>query len=112
MPTERTHRRAFVRTVALGGACGSLARSPARAEDPSRPEENESPEVEARMQMILARFGEKLDDEARAAVRKDIEAVVRRGEALRKFPLENGDAPMPIFRPYRAPIDALEAATR
>lgn len=56
------------------------------------------------MDLILARFGDRLDDDARAAVRRDVEAVVRRGEQLRAFPLENFDAPCPVFRPYRAPI--------
>lgn len=56
--------------------------------------------------MILSRFGAVLDDEARAVVRRDVETVVRRGEALRNFPLDNGDAPMPVFRAFRAALDA------
>jgi hypothetical protein len=103
MSSHRTHRRDFVRTIALGGACGALGGSNlAHADDPPKP----SPEVEARMQMILARFGETLDDDAREAVRKDIETVVRRGESLRNFALDNGDTPMPIFRPYRAALES------
>lgn len=110
MRADRSHRRDFVRTLALGGACGTLgAGRSARADDPPKADEpKDSPEVEARMQMLIARFGESLDDEARAAVRKDVETVVRRGESLRKFALENGDAPLPIFRPYRAPLDRPE----
>ena len=56
---------------------------------------------------IVARFGKlaRLDDAARAAVRTEVAGIVRRGEALRKVSLDNGDGPFPVFHPYRAPLD-------
>lgn len=103
--TDGPHRRDFVRTLALGAA-GLVACPPVQADDP-KPDDDPAEarrkaEVEARMDLVLARYGEKLDEEARQSIRKDVEATVRRGERMRKFALENGDGPFPIFRPYRA----------
>jgi hypothetical protein len=63
-------------------------------------------EVDARMALVLARYGKhaKLDDKARATIRSEIAGIVRRGEALRKITLTNGDGPFPVFHPYRAPL--------
>jgi hypothetical protein len=85
---------------------------PTDAEKPaSRPAENATKnadpfeiEVEARMNLVLARFGERIDDKARVEVRREVEAIVRRARELRKYPLDNGDGPGPVFVPYRAPI--------
>ncbi len=103
-----SHRRDFVRTLALGASAGTLLPlSPIRAEDePPEAERPDAPktEAEARMKLILARFGDHLDDDARKAVRAEVNAIVRRAEDLRKFPLANGDGPMPVFTPYREPL--------
>ena len=61
-------------------------------------------EAEARMSYVLARFGGHLDEAARKSVRAEIDGLVGRAEALRKVPLDNGDGPFPVFRPYRAPL--------
>lgn len=94
-----SHRRDFVRTLTLGATAGLLAR-PA----PAREDQSEEDEVEARMTLILARYGDQLDEEARQAIRGDVEGVVRRGQRLRQFALDNGDGPIPIFVPYRKPL--------
>ena len=104
--TDGPHRRDFVRTLALGAA-GLVAGAPARADDDPKPDEDPAEarrkaEVEARMDLVLARYGEKLDEEARKAVRRDVEVVDRRGERMRQYAMENGDGPFPVFRPYRA----------
>jgi hypothetical protein len=117
---ERPHRRDFVRTLALGVSAGAiLPRTAVRAEEPDEDKpkadaagkdkpgkESESPQTEAdaRMDLVLARFGKQLDPAARKTVRAEVESIVKRAEALRKFPLTNGDGPFPIFRPYRAPL--------
>jgi hypothetical protein len=107
------HRRDFVRSLALGASAGALAGHPAaRADEPAKPDKDkkdekpESPksEADARMEVVLARFGKQLDADARKAVRAEIESIVRRAEALRKIPLDNGDGPFPVFTPYRAPL--------
>jgi hypothetical protein len=112
---ERTHRRDFVRSLALGASTGILLRSdpaladddnPAKANDDPPKAEPEAPktEADARMELVLARFGKQLDDDARKAVRAKVNSIVRRAEGLRKFTLTNGDGPFPVFTPYRAPL--------
>jgi hypothetical protein len=105
--TEPSHRRDFVRALAIGGAATAIGRpAPAMADD--EPKKDEPPkvrsEVDARMDMVLARHGKYLDEAARKSVRDEVESIVRRGEQLRKFALTNGDEPFPVFTPYRAPL--------
>jgi hypothetical protein len=100
----RHHRRDFVRALALGASGATLTTpSPLRAVEAH--DEKPKDEVDARMELILARFGARLDAEARKAVRAEVEAIVRRAEGLRRFPLDNGDGPFPVFTPYRAPLE-------
>lgn len=116
--SDQHTRRTFVRTVALGtsaatvGAVGTLVGDETKKE----PEKNEprKPETEAdaRMDLIVARFGKHIDDSARKSVRGEIESIVHRAAALRKFPLDNGDGPFPVFTPYRAPIEIDRPAGR
>jgi hypothetical protein len=111
MPETR-NRRDFVRTLALGASAGALmAPVSIRADDPEKKDDKPKPDAEspkseaaARMELVLARFGKQLDDEARKAVRKEIDAIVKRAELLRKIQLDNGEGPFPIFTPYRAPL--------
>ena len=103
--SERTHRRDFVRAVAVGGAAGSLAQ-PGRiaGDEPKNDAPKPASEIDARMNLILARYGKHLNEDGKKAVRAEMESIVRRAEALRKFVLTNGDEPFPVFRPYRAPL--------
>jgi hypothetical protein len=103
---SHSHRRDFVKSLALGVGVAALSRPVATRGDDPKAEDDESreDEIDARMDLVLARYGEKLDDAARDAVRREVESVVRRGEALHAFKLDNGDAPFPIFRPYREPL--------
>jgi hypothetical protein len=108
---EPSHRRDFVRTLALGVSAGFVGRTASAGVDDVKPEEkkkDESPppktEVDARMEIVLTRYGKQLDDDARKAVRAEMEGIVRRADALRKFALTNGDGPFPVFTPYRAPL--------
>jgi hypothetical protein len=112
---EHTHRREFVRTMVVGASAGALLNPRhARADDPEKPKPQEKgkepepealpSEVDARMALVLVRFGKQLDAEARKVVRSEVASIVRRAEELRKVPLQNGDGPFPIFSPYRAPL--------
>lgn len=107
--SDRSHRRDFVRTLALGASAGLVAdRVLVRADEPKdvAPIPQPGPpktEADARMELVLARFGPQLDDAARAVVRAEVEAITRLAEGLRQFPLENGDAPFFVFTPFRAP---------
>ena len=103
------HRRDFVRVLALGAPAIALSGPGALADDPPKDEkksEETKPktEADARMELVLARFGKHLDEAARKSVRSEVEMIVSRAETLRKFELENGDGPFPVFQPYRAPL--------
>lgn len=110
MHPDAPHRRDFVRALLLGGPAATLTARPSAGDEPKK-DKDEAPapdpkprsEADARMDLILARFGKHLDDDARASVRAEVGSIVRRAEMLRKFPLENGDGPFPVFAPYRAP---------
>jgi hypothetical protein len=103
------HRRDFVRGLGLGAAAGLLTPPDlARADDP-KPKDDAKPEpsqteADGRMQLVLARFGKQLDDDARKAVRQEIDGIVSRAERLRKFELTNGDGPFFVFAAYRGPL--------
>lgn len=107
---DSTHRRDFVRALALGGSAAALTRSAkandTKEQDKEKPKDETKPrsEVDARMDLILSRHGNNLDETARKAVRAEVESIVRRGEQMRKFELTNGDEPFPVFTPYRAPL--------
>jgi hypothetical protein len=101
---EPSHRRDFVRSLALAASAAALAPPAPLPADEPRKDETPRTEVDARMEIILARFGGYLDDDARKAVRNEVESHVRRAQLLRKFPLTNGDGPFPVFTPYRAPL--------
>lgn len=104
-----THRRDFVRGLALGGLTALPVA--ARGDEPKKPDHEEAKpppdpptEVDARMALIVARYGKLIDDEARKAIRAEVEAVTARAERLRRFELTNGDEPFPVFTPYRKPL--------
>jgi hypothetical protein len=101
-------RRHFIRSLAAGTAL-ALAGSRTSAQDqPARQDEGLDPfdaEVDARMDLILARYGSKLDEAAREAVREDVRGLVRRGTRLKEFALDNGDGPALVFRAYRGPLE-------
>jgi hypothetical protein len=100
MSESEVGRRAFVKGLAL--AAPALALGAAHGEDePEPPKEKAPTEADARMQLILARFGSQLDEAARKSVRGEVESLTRRAQTLRKFALENGDGPFQVFNPYR-----------
>ena len=99
------HRRDFVRALALGASAVALPASASLGADEGKPkDEPKTTEADARMALVLARFGKQLDGPARASVRDEVNSHVRRAEALRKLSLDNGDGPFPVFHPYRAPL--------
>ena len=105
-PEPKPHRRDFVRTLGLAGSVGLLGRNVSQAQEPDKPAPApEATEADARMALIVARYGKHLDDDARRSVRSDVEAVIRRGNRMRAFELSNGDEPMPVFTPYRSALD-------
>lgn len=109
--SDPQNRRKFVGTVALGTAAASLSgASPLVGDEPKKDAEKAQPpkpgtEADARMELVLARFGKHIDASALKSVRGEVASIVHRAAALRKFPLDNGDGPFPVFTPYRAPLE-------
>ncbi len=58
-------------------------------------------DVEDRLQIVTRLYGDRLDDDQLAEVRKGVEGIVEMSEALRAVSLRNGDEPMSVFPPYR-----------
>jgi hypothetical protein len=105
-----TGRRHFVKSMAAGAAVGLAAggsKGAAPAQDkPAQDDKPKDPidaEVEVRMALILARYGEHLDADAQKAIESDVRSMVNRARRLKAYDLDNGDGPMPVFVPYRAP---------
>ena len=104
-----TPRRDFVRAFALTAIATPLVRGdapPPSVDEPAKPPEKSrfDEEVDARLAIVFARFGkhQQLDAKARETIRAEIAGIVRRGEALRKVALGNGDGPFPVFHPFRS----------
>lgn len=57
--------------------------------------------VEARYQMLAARFGDRFDAAAEGKLRADLDKLVEAAENLRAFPVANGDEPDFVFPPVR-----------
>lgn len=58
-------------------------------------------DVEDRLRIVTRLYGDRLDDDQLAEVRKGVEGIVEMSEALRAVSLRNGDEPMSAFTPYR-----------
>lgn len=102
----RQPRRAFFRGVAGFAAAGTAIGASAPAiQEPAAEKKPDAfrAEVDARMGILLARYGDRLDDKARESIRRDIESNVRRARRLREYALTNGDGPALILVAYRAP---------
>jgi hypothetical protein len=124
--SESLDRRHFVQAAAVGASAALVTVAASRGDDKDKPREKaeEKPkakagdaeppkekrpaprhwEADARMDLVLARYGKHLDSEDRKAVRAEVEMIVRRAESLRKFEITNADGPYPVFIPYRAPL--------
>lgn len=98
------NRRDFFKNLTIAATATPFAvrDEPPKAEPPK--EVPKLSEVDTRMAWIVERFGAHLDDEARKAVRSEVESIVQRSEQLRKLAVDNGDAPYPTFVPYRGSI--------
>ena len=104
-------RRAFVRRTVGGATLGAVGvalgreSAPAANDDPRPDDDPLSAEVDARMALILARHGSRLEPSARLAIRKEVASMIARGRTLKAYPLTNADEPAPVFHAYRAPLE-------
>jgi hypothetical protein len=58
-------------------------------------------EIEARLAVVRARYGARLDAEGWREVEQVVLAIAKASRALRAVRLTNADAPYPPFSPYR-----------
>jgi hypothetical protein len=72
------------------------------AGDQNGPPPGDESTVQARLDAVLARHGEQLDEGQKMALRQPIEGLLATERALREVPLDNGDEPEIVFVPYRA----------
>lgn len=112
-------RRTFARTAIVATAAAVLPNAiaqtqpPAPKPAPAEPKPPSNPpalspasqaEVDARVQWVFTKYGSRLDDVQRADIRRIITAGQPGVEDMRKYALENANAPAPAFRPYRKAV--------
>lgn len=112
-------RRDFSRSAIAAVAAAALAPTPAlpqRGETPAAgsPPQQQAPdlsdlsaearaEIDAKVENVIRRWGDRLSDEQKTRMRTIITRHVRMLETVRKFPLKNGDAPASVLKLYTAP---------
>jgi len=106
----RISRRDFARTV---GVAAGAALLPARARGDEKPKPNAPPpaptklsaagqaEADARVQMIVARYGARLSPAERADLARLSHDAQEQLDKLRAFALDFGDEPAHVFRAPR-----------
>ena len=62
----------------------------------------ENPDVDAQVEMLKGRYGDRLTAEQIEELRKAVAAASERAAQMRSVPLGNGDEPAFVFRPFRA----------
>ena len=117
----RVSRREFARSTALAAAAAALAPatslSHAKESSPSSsasalpqqqgPDLSDlSPqaraEIDAKVENVIRRWGDRLSDEQKTRARTVITRHVRMLETVRKFPLHNGDSPASVLKLFAA----------
>ncbi len=89
----------------LAGAPTSMALPVTPApQQPAGGEQKLSPEgqaeAEAKIQAIFRKYGARLSEQEKADIRRLVPEAQKGLEALRAFPLDNGDEPATVLRPY------------
>ena len=109
---RHTSRRDFARTLAAAGVSALVPSSlvlqsatPARpAGQSSQQETQPSPQAEAMLQLLKAKFPDRLDQEQLKRALNNCDGIVRASERMSKAALSNGDEPDFVFsagRPAR-----------
>jgi hypothetical protein len=88
-------RREFA--IVAGGAAATFAPRITVAQETAKP----NPESEARIAWILGKYGERLDDQQRADIRRLVAGAQPGLDAMRAYPLDNSVEPATLFRIYR-----------
>ena len=75
------------------------AEQAAPSPDPEPASEEEAPAVAPLLAALEAEFGERLDEAARAGVRRRLAELLKSASALAAYPLANADEPGTVFNP-------------
>ncbi|HEX2835103.1 MAG TPA: hypothetical protein VHW00_18965 [Thermoanaerobaculia bacterium] len=70
-----------------------------------------NPEAEARIAMILGKYGSRFTEEQKADIRRLITGAQEALEALRAYPLDNAIEPATLFRAVRNPARPKKVGT-
>ncbi|HSP16955.1 MAG TPA: hypothetical protein VLV78_19570 [Thermoanaerobaculia bacterium] len=90
-------RRSFARKTLVAAAAAAVM--PVSAAEVGSVAQN--PEVEARVQWIVAKYGAHLNETERADVRRIVSGGQAGVDTMRKYALDNGNGPAEPFRIYR-----------
>jgi hypothetical protein len=115
MPKDKFSRRDFARAAALAAATAAIAPSDLIAQEQKTepkpaPKPDQTPklspdlqaEADARVQNLLRKYGDRLTDEQKAEVRKNITEGMEGVAKLRAFPLDNSDEPATVLHLVRS----------
>ncbi len=115
MSKHKFSRRDFARNAALAAATAAVLPSDLLAQEqktaPKQPPKSDekpklSPELqaeaEARIQNLLRKYGDRLSEEQKAEVRKNITQSMEGVAKLRAYPLDNADEPATVLHLERS----------
>jgi hypothetical protein len=102
----KVSRREFVVAAAVAGVAPAIsplssAETGGAMQTAAAGSSPQNPEVEARINWIFTKYGARLSDEQRADIRRILKEGQGGVDAMRAFPLANGDAPATRFRVWR-----------
>ncbi len=110
MPNDKVSRRDFARAAALAATTAAVlphellaqqekpaSKQPEKPPDKPRLAPELRAEAEARIQNLLRKYGDRLSDEQKAEVRKNITEGMVGVAKLRAFPLDNADEPATVL---------------
>jgi hypothetical protein len=92
---KKISRRAFARDAVVAATAAAVAPNLV-AEPPAS-----NPEVEARVQWIISKYGSRLNEAQRADIRRLIAGGQASVDAMRAYPLDNANDPATPFRIHR-----------
>ena len=115
----RVSRREFARSTALAAAAAALvpATTLSQSDDKRPPAPGASQqqgadlsdlspqaraEIDAKVENVIRRWGDRLSDDQKTRARTIITRHVRMLETVRKFPLHNGDSPASVLKLFAA----------
>ena len=98
-PGSLLSRRQFARRAAAVSATAALAPAEALLPQAATLSPEGQLEADSRYQQILALYGSRLDDSQKAAIKKACADLQPSLEKIRKFNLQNGNAPALYLKP-------------